>query len=391
MNPGLMVAIEAVCLVFMLIILSAYLILPRNKELNYDRFFFSLLFTVLGVGFDLISWTCELVPVSTFVQYSCNFIALVMTNFIISTFAYYITDLLNERRPFPTIFAHIILAANIIAVIVCAAGGFRGTLFDVKIDTPAPGLLTYDDGGFFYEFPMAVGTFSLAFLFILVLYNAKSLGKREIIVFSIYFMIPLAFGILELVDPEMLFAYVGISFSITIVYVLLQSRYIDELMLRDKLLNEISYVDQLTGLLNRRACDRDVSLIEADDKVSIVFCDLNGLKKINDEKGHREGDQFLITFAKILTKHFPYESVYRISGDEFVVVAQNMEPDEFEENIARLRQEIDENAGIAALGTITGTGDTIPALVRKAETRMYDDKKNFYRHNPAYIREQVDE
>lgn len=394
--PRLMVAMESTCVAFLLVVLSAYVLLPRSKRLRKDWFFYSLILTVLGQVSDLISWICELSPSPEFLQYSSNFLALIMTSFIVSAFGYYVIDLINEKKKVSVNYAHAITAANFIAVIITVIGAILDMLFDVKalnetvsstdplFSHVTPGTLIYNGDGFFYNISMVVSALSLAFLFVLMLINNKGLDKRKIAVFSVYFLLPLFASALELIVPELLFSYIAISISICIIYVLLQGNHMNELRVREKLLNEVSYVDQLTGLLNRRACDRDVALVKQDDRVSIVFCDLNGLKQINDEKGHKAGDQFLTNFASIITKHFPHDSVYRISGDEFVVVARNMSGNEFEQNIARLRQEIDENAGIAALGTISGTGDTIPELVKQAEMSMYADKKNFYRHNPGY-------
>lgn len=396
--PRLMVAMESTCVAFLLVVLSAYIFLPRSKRLKKDWFFYSLVLTMFGQITDLISWACELGPSPLIIQYASNFLALIMTSFIVSAFGYYVTELINEKKKLSIRYAHGITAVNLAAVAVTVIGAFQSKLFDDKPVTDIikpgdplytdiiPGTMIYNGDNFFYNVSMVVSALSLAFLFVLMLINNKGLDKRKIAVFSIYFLLPLFASALELIMPEFLFSYVAISISICIIYVLLQSNHMNELRLRENLLKEISYIDQLTGLLNRRACDRDVALIKKDDNVSIVFCDLNGLKQINDEKGHKAGDRFLISFSDIITKHFPHDSVYRISGDEFVVVARNMDKEEFEQNINHLRQEIDENAGIAALGTITGTGDTIPELVKKAEMSMYADKKNFYRHNPEYKR-----
>lgn len=378
-----MVAMEGVCLAFMLVVITAYIVLPRSKGLRKDWFFYSLVLTILGLVFDIVSWGSELGPASEFIQYAANFLALITTSLIVSAFGYYITELINEKKPLSKKFADAISIINLLGISVTAAAAVRGSLFDVKVNPSVPGGLILDDGGFFYELPMSLAILSLALLFVLILCNAKTLGRQKLIVFTIYFMIPLVVGVLELVVPNLLLSYVAISLSISIIYAMLQSSHMDELLLRDKLLNEISYLDQLTGLLNRRAYDRDIDLIKNNDRVTLVFCDLNGLKQINDEEGHSAGDQLLITFANILTRHFPHESVYRISGDEFVVVQCNVSAGESEKRIAQLRQDIISNSGIASVGTATGTGYIFSRLVNRAETDMYEDKKKYYLQNPG--------
>ena len=79
--------------------------------------------------------------------------------------------------------------------------------------------------------------------------------------------------------------------------------------------------DQLTGCKNRTALawayNND---FDASQSVGIVMCDLNGLKRMNDSKGHLAGDQYICDAAKILCDCFGSENVYRIGGDEFAVV-----------------------------------------------------------------------
>lgn len=384
MTPGLMVALEAVCLAFMLVIAAAYIFLPRPKGLKKDWFFYSLVMTLLGDFFDMIAWACEVVPAPAVLQYLTNFLSLVMTCFIISAFGYYITWMVNEKQEMSVLYARVIMIVNMIAVAVTVVAGFCGRLFYVTESAGTPGVMLYDDGGFFYEFPMMVTMISLVLLFVLVLRFSGSLGKGEMLVFAIYFLMPVIAGVFELFVDDIQLSYVASCISMSIVYAMLQSNHMNELIIHDRLLNEVSFEDQLTGLLNRRACDRDLEELGDDDAINVVFCDLNGLKQINDEQGHHAGDLFLISFANIISKYFPHESVYRISGDEFLVIARNMNADEFADRIEALRREIDENAGIAALGTIAGTGDDIQMLIKKAEMSMYEDKKNYYRKNPVY-------
>lgn len=74
------------------------------------------------------------------------------------------------------------------------------------------------------------------------------------------------------------------------------------------------YIDPLTGINNRRAFDET-------SYSSVVIIDLDSLKYINDNLGHREGDQYLIILAHLLKKHFGSDFVYRLSGDEFAVTS----------------------------------------------------------------------
>ena len=54
--------------------------------------------------------------------------------------------------------------------------------------------------------------------------------------------------------------------------------------------------------------------------ISVIMCDLNGLKKVNDSYGHEAGDKYICDSAEVLTSCFGKENVYRIGGDEFMVI-----------------------------------------------------------------------
>ena len=74
--------------------------------------------------------------------------------------------------------------------------------------------------------------------------------------------------------------------------------------------------DSLTGALNRRAFTRSRSQV-------VALVDVDSLKWVNDQQGHRAGDQFLVSLAVLLQTHFKDRNVFRISGDEFAVRANS--------------------------------------------------------------------
>ena len=102
---------------------------------------------------------------------------------------------------------------------------------------------------------------------------------------------------------------------------------------RAELLSEMSrlaYEDTLTGLPNRRAFDArlaqslDTTATDS-DVVSLLLCDLDGLKEINDERGHEAGDRALQDVAKALTSASGHEGkifLARLAGDEFAALIE---------------------------------------------------------------------
>lgn len=117
-----------------------------------------------------------------------------------------------------------------------------------------------------------------------------------------------------------------------------------ELAERTKLeekLHAASITDELTGLLNRRGflilAQKHFELAERNKKTfAILFLDLNGMKKINDEFGHREGDRALIDVSNVLKRTFrKADIIARIGGDEFTVLLADIPDVTIEETVAQ--------------------------------------------------------
>ena len=87
--------------------------------------------------------------------------------------------------------------------------------------------------------------------------------------------------------------------------------------------------DALTGVKSKHAYSEEERKIDrqisagSQDAFGIVMCDVNGLKQINDARGHKMGDQFLKDVCKIICTIFRHSPVYRVGGDEFAVLLRN--------------------------------------------------------------------
>ena len=103
----------------------------------------------------------------------------------------------------------------------------------------------------------------------------------------------------------------------------------DPMKKKEMALSSLAYKDSLTGLPNRASCDKEtMQLDETNDDYLIMSMDLNGLKEVNDSKGHKAGDELLQNFTNVLNVCFPDPFFRgRTGGDEFVVILKNI-PDE---------------------------------------------------------------
>lgn len=112
------------------------------------------------------------------------------------------------------------------------------------------------------------------------------------------------------------------------------------------ILQQLSFEDQLTGLLNRRGfvtlAPQNIKIAQrANWEILLIFADLDGLKSINDTFGHQEGDKAIIEIAKILRETFrTSDLIARLGGDEFSVLAINASRDGIETITNRLNANI---------------------------------------------------
>lgn len=148
----------------------------------------------------------------------------------------------------------------------------------------------------------------------------------------------------------------------------------------------MSYVDALTGLGNRNSFTQYVTEFDRkgpQDGYGIMYVDLNGLKDINDNKGHAEGDQALKSVAEILVEAFPSAKIYRLGGDEFLVVATDTDQQEFETRAQKAQDLMDEKKYSMAAGLFFAKDPiSMDAAVKIADELMYDDKRAFYSERP---------
>lgn len=164
--------------------------------------------------------------------------------------------------------------------------------------------------------------------------------------------------------------------------------YVAELH-RQKALEYYCNYDTLTGL-HSRFCYNNFccSFEERGGSLAVLFADVNGLKYTNDTFGHEQGDRLITGFAETLSQNFGAECCYRISGDEFVVLCDNISYEDFNNKAVKFHQQIQKmNVPMASIGFVWRDGvSSVDELVRIAESRMYDDKHEFYKLHPEMKR-----
>lgn len=136
--------------------------------------------------------------------------------------------------------------------------------------------------------------------------------------------------------------------------------------------------DGLTGLATRRIGNERLEGLDAQRApYTLAFVDIDGLKQINDEHGHLEGDTYLKACAEMFRTAFPSSLVVRWGGDEFLVIDQGMSETQMETLLSKLEEQgrskppaIRFSFGVAGASSAT-TGEAL----RRADEAMYAAKR----------------
>ena len=155
-----------------------------------------------------------------------------------------------------------------------------------------------------------------------------------------------------------------------------------------KLLNKLeimSTIDSLTGIRNRNVMNNRVDqIVDGQDAMpqAVLFADLNGLKRMNDERGHVAGDKMLRKAASILESVFHDGEVYRAGGDEFMVLVSEIAKDEVQRRVDKVHflSKMTEDVRLS-IGVCYGESD-IRMAMRLADEQMYAQKNIYYKMHP---------
>ncbi|WP_303298137.1 diguanylate cyclase domain-containing protein [Mitsuokella multacida] len=143
-------------------------------------------------------------------------------------------------------------------------------------------------------------------------------------------------------------------------------------------LHEISTIDQLTGIGNRRALSNFVDkCLQPGTMYAVIFIDVNGLKKMNDTFGHARGDLLIQTIAYVLSNVAGKNHVFRLGGDEFLVLMPCSSDEEAITIIDRMEQSMTTHHCSAAIGYVLCLAPfhDLEGIIHQADEKMYSDKK----------------
>ena len=172
-------------------------------------------------------------------------------------------------------------------------------------------------------------------------------------------------------------SYLLLSMSIFLSYAIRHRNHVD-------MLHRLSYHDLLTNALNRNAFMDVLSQFRPGQYASagIIYIDINGMKEINDFYGHHQGDKILITTVAKVFNLFKPDELFRIGGDEFVIITYDLTETDFYEKFNLLRNIFCEKTNlpfsIATGSCWVKSPSDLNSLLQQADSAMYTDKKKSY-------------
>ena len=144
----------------------------------------------------------------------------------------------------------------------------------------------------------------------------------------------------------------------------------------EKLQHLLAYRDSLTGLRNTNSykawtTDFDKEIKNTNTDFGVIVLDINYLKETNDRYGHDTGNKLIVMVAQIISSIFKRSPVFRVGGDEFLIILQNRDLEDVEELLEKFEAECVNEA-------IEVEGERIPVSVAKGFTRYNPEKDSSF-------------
>ena len=146
-------------------------------------------------------------------------------------------------------------------------------------------------------------------------------------------------------------------------------------------LENMSYKDALTKLGNRFLVEKFVKRLDKNKCIGAVYCDITGLKNVNDTQGHEAGDKLILRASDCLKKIFSDYGIFRIGGDEFLVLCPEITEDDLYKKTEQLKECSKKSNSLMAVGAAWRENfyEGLDKLLTESEHNMYIDKSEYYR------------
>ncbi len=245
-----------------------------------------------------------------------------------------------------------------INVILSYASCFSGHMFYISSEN------IYSRGALFYVM-IIICCFYLALLILNSFSKTQGTRKNEnLFLISIVFIIILC-NYLEIIHAFFFLTWNCCAMLLLSYYLYLHLQYFK--------------LDPLTKVYNRNMFNSEINALHRCSNVGILSFDLNGLKAVNDKYGHEKGDEYIIISSRLINKCFlDYGSLFRIGGDEFVVIMKNTSEAIIQNAIKAFEDEMKKGEVSIACGYCFYPRVTdVQQMLRIADEAMYENKRDW--------------
>ncbi|NBJ14659.1 MAG: diguanylate cyclase [Dehalobacter sp. 4CP] len=321
MQVFLRIDINLVALVLLgVVFLIAYQSLDRQDRIN-KKFLTTSLVIMLELVFETLTCMINrrpelwLIPVSE-LMHICLFITAPLLTYSWYKFNYSWTE--PDSTIFKTreILYFIPIVINTVLTVLSPIYGFIFNIDSANV---------YHRGSLFLV-SAVITYFYLIVSLIHILKRKGKIIKQEWIPMIGFGILPIIGGILQSLFYGVLLMWSCTAFSLVIIYYFLQQR--------------MAHLDNLTGVWTRGSFDYYISRRihhKADDKFGLIYADLDGLKQINDQYGHSEGDKAIQTAVGLIRSVLrKTDIIARMGGDEFAVIMECDSKEALEKTIERI-------------------------------------------------------
>ena len=166
-------------------------------------------------------------------------------------------------------------------------------------------------------------------------------------------------------------------------------RHSDRIEKLNSELKHLSHFDILTDMQNRRAFDGNNSSYIGRE-TTVIMCDVNDFKYVNDEFGHAAGDNVLKMISRCIKENITDTDCYRYGGDEFLIILTDTSDEEIDSRIAAFRNSLplipDTDLRLTvSTGYAHGTPSSqkeLDVIIKLADEEMYKEKVEYHKTSP---------
>ncbi|NLW10843.1 MAG: GGDEF domain-containing protein [Clostridiaceae bacterium] len=346
------------------ILLVIFLYVQGSKIMTFSRRLIKLVLitTTIAIIDEPLTWIFDrmMFPGAYFLEYSTNFILILIGPVIGGLLMSYV-DYRLFRDPHRINSRFYYQHASLLTLGLLLLNFYQPVYFSINRETNG-----FSSGDYKWIHYVLLGLLYI-YMLIFVSVNQKKATHKEILLYFLCFLFPVAGMLVQLLDSKLHFSWTSIVLGLLAIYIFLETTSSDQ--------------DYLTKLYNRRSFETHLQyLMQGKKPFGLVVFDLNFFKEINDQHGHKMGDEILVNFARDLKQSFAGTGLaVRLGGDEFAVIVQS---DDIEKQISQLSKLLNENSNalISNLSYSYGyqefvNGMSADTLYSSADHKMYRHKQ----------------